>query len=797
MPKAVTVKLTEPLVHRHEAEEASILFAAWNVDDALDGFHAESYPQGKEAAELRGRQSTLYITRGLFRKAAFFTLIFAFFEPPLWCDNSVSPYTRLPLVERCPLPHGVMPVESYSRLFMLPPFWAILVEAVLLFVMSLCVLQEKMLERAFAAAHVKGARHKGFSASRWAMVVGAMWVDLVIYYFVRQQSFRLAPFLRFILMFCCANVRQVFRAASRSGKEFGNIVMFMMGTCLFFAWFVTMVLDDIRDRRGASALSTIGGDNFGSFSAAFYSLFVIMTGAAFPDDIDDVIKNLRWLSLVFYVFMILSFFLFTQLMLAVVYSAYQNNVKEELTTYWKNRSLSLAQAFKAISQRGKGDQSVVKLQTFRKLVKQLTAFPKLKGVLKEENTQIIFQALDDDESGELSVSEFFDACYILQLTFWVTEEDSIFMRYKGESLAGVKDFITSGKLERCFNAILIANSVFIIYQSYLDIGNMTEPLWFDPANLFFSSVYMIDVLLKLLVYSFANYWASPENKFDLGSSITLFVIGMCTIFRPFGGASDDLLRYLNILRILKMGKLLMQVPRFNKMITCIVRLTMIAKDILALIFLTIYIFAVTGQQLFGGLLYKENPVLHGSDYVKNGFTLLNFNDLFGSIETLFTITVCNYMPEYTDAMSLVSKIPHSGMLFQGAYFFIGVSIVFNIFAAYTIDMFLELTQSDLLAGDDDQDEEGDDAQKKGSNGDDAQKKGSDDAESVGSKKDEDTNLERMRKVLWKDGKVLHISEPVQVMKMRMQTKILDGLEEDVKEVQDKIAPTVKRPILVA
>merc|ERR1711865_1227954 len=59
----------------------------------------------------------------------------------------------------------------------------------------------------------------------------------------------------------------------------------------------------------------------------------------------------------------------------------------------------------------------------------------------------------------------------------------------------------------------------------------------------------------------------------------------------------------------------------------------------------------------------------------------------------------------------------------------GFSIVFNIFAAYTIDMFLELTESDDDEGDDDQDEEGDDAQNVV--GDDAQKKGSDDAESVG------------------------------------------------------------------
>jgi len=772
------------LIEKSKDVYEQVAFAAWNVDDALDGFHAKSYPVGEGAADLRKKQSYLQKLNGIFRVVSVLTILFAFFEPPLWCDNKTEPYKRIPLAERCALPGGVVPINSFFHFIALPPFWSIVVEALLLMVLSFCVQQEKSIEKAFADKNYEGRRHKGVDVRSWAIVLTFLWVDLGIYAVCRQQSFRLAPYCRFLLVFSCANVRQVFKSASRCIDEFGNVAIFLMGTVLFFAWLVIMVLDDVRDRRGNSAMSTIGGEEFGSFSDAFYTLFVISTGAAFPDDIDDIIKNIRWFSLIFYVFMILSFFLFTQLMLAVVYEAYQGNVKEDLTTYWRMRSEALGAAFMAMAGPGQKGGRVVHTDTFRLLIKDLVAFPRLKGVLKEGNTDILFAALDDDGSGELSISEFFDACYILQLSFWTTVEDSMFMKKFPNKLAGLKNFILAGKLENCVTVLLLMNSVFVIVESYYDIHNMKQPRWFNSAELFFSGIYMLEVACKLLVYSWPNYWASGENKFDFVVSVTLFLIGICTLFHPFGGLSHDIMRYFNILRILRMMKLLMQVPRFERMSNCIVKLVLISSDIAVLMGLTVWMFAAVGVQMFGGLLYAENPVLVKSEYVKAGYDVLNFNDLWGGFETLFAMMVCNYMPEYTDAMTKVSAIPFAGGIYQGAYFFFAVSIVFNIFTAFTIDLFVELTDGD----DDDEDDEGGGDSADGSDG------GGDDDDV---KNDEDANLTKMIERLKNEGKCLHWIVPAQVMKMRTQTKILDGLMDEVKKVQEQIAPKTQRITLVA
>ena len=44
--------------------------------------------------------------------------------------------------------------------------------------------------------------------------------------------------------------------------------------------------------------------------------------------------------------------------------------------------------------------------------------------------------------------------------------------------------------------------------------------WLD---LFFSFIYIIDVIVKLLVTSFRNYWMSGANRFDFVVSVALFL----------------------------------------------------------------------------------------------------------------------------------------------------------------------------------------------------------------------------------------------------------------------------------
>jgi len=56
--------------------------------------------------------------------------------------------------------------------------------------------------------------------------------------------------------------------------------------------------------------------------------------------------------------------------------------------------------------------------------------------------------------------------------------------------------------------------------------------------------------------------------------------------------------------------------------------------------LIFYEFAVIGSFLFGGVINNEEPI---SSFANGGtdFTLMNFNDLFSSLVTLFALMIVN------------------------------------------------------------------------------------------------------------------------------------------------------------
>merc|ERR1712032_1054664 len=102
------------------------------------------------------------------------------------------------------------------------------------------------------------------------------------------------------------------------------------------------------------------------------------------------------------------------------------------------------------------------------------------------------------------------------------------------------------------------------------------------------------------------------------------------------------------------------------------------------------VFAVLGQQACGGKFYKENPVLKDSPLTQAKYEIHSFNDMGSSMLVLFNMMVNAYMPEYADAIERVLGLPIVGVVYCGAFFFIGVNIAFNIYTAFTIDVFVML-----------------------------------------------------------------------------------------------------------
>lgn len=766
--------LEEPLLKKEPEKPVDIVCAAWVIEDALDGHCADEYPEGEEGKALRHRANRLFRLKKLVFYVLVFLSLMMFFEVPLWCtpvDSSNA--TTWSAKDYCPSPvqdkfyKDVMFVQV-----VIPPKYGMLLEVVCYSVLTFIFLFEYKLSRSLGEKR----RLANCMPERFLIILGLMWLDLGYYYFQWEKGFfapfRFAPYGRLALLFSGARVRWVFSSTWQCLDEFGSVCLFLMGCIVLFAWMLFNIFDDLSDaavKKGADPADVtpaiLAGDEegkyFKSFGTTFVTLFTVMTGAAFPDEVTCAMKQSHWYALIFYPFMGLTFFLFTQLMLAVVYNAYSGETEERLKAFYVTRSKALAKSFSMLAVENGEGSKVIKTDTFSSLVAVLSTWPRFKGRLREQDSQVLFEALDDDGTGELSMNEFFDACSILQYTIWSTSEKSIFWKLKVPGLNAIEKFISSGLLQHCTEVVLVANALFIIVQSVYDFGNTPEPDVFPYIEFFFSVIYMVEVVLKLLVTSFQHYWHLTSNRFDFFVSWVLFVGGTIAFFdvsSSFGDFSfDDLMQYFNILRVLRVLRLCTQVPRLKKMMICIGKFGKVSGDMVILFFISTAALAVVGVQVFGGLLYPGSTNAEG-DFANAGFDVLGFNDMTGAFLALMDMMVTAYQPEYAMAMDEVLpietpfvRIECIGEIYCMAVFFLSVNIAFNIFTAFLIDIFVSLEET----------------------------------EEEGEETEEQKNLVSMKSKYKEMGQVLHFLEPPEVLRLRTLTGVIDGLDEAIQEAQDE------------
>merc|ERR1719316_2468970 len=119
------------------------------------------------------------------------------------------------------------------------------------------------------------------------------------------------------------------------------------------------------------------------------------------------------------------------------------------------------------------------------------------------------------------------------------------------------------------------------------------------------------------------------------------------------------MKYANILRLLRLlrvVKKLKKYPRVQFMVSTVVRMVEAAGDILALLGVVLFFFTTFSVNFFGGLLYEGNEKLEGSDFEEKHWFVFNFNDVIMAFGTWFTQLLCEYAPEWADALWRVSSM---------------------------------------------------------------------------------------------------------------------------------------------
>lgn len=742
-------ELTEPLLGASTRREEQIAFAAFAFENALEGLIANKLPRGRAVIRIRKIRHGLHQWRSLYQCAALMLGFTTLVESPLWCDNSRHHFQAVNATLRCPLPGGAD--ANMSGLPILAPGVTMIIEALCMSLMYMVLSKEESLH-----AVVEGSgggdcmRRAGLQPEVLKPIIEIMFLDL-LHFAVMRKPYRFAPYGRLVLLFYWPRVVAIFAPLWLCFKEFANLVFMMLLLVFVFAWLLTMIVNDIQD-AGSEDTSAIAGEEFATFSDALRSFFALMTGSGFPDIAITIIKNLRWSMAVFFPFILLAWFLFPQLLLAVVCETYQRKHGNDLETWHRARARGIAAAFEALQVKGRKGTPVITIGVFKKFLRALSDNPVLKRSLQQESEHYLFTALDDDGNGVLDFEEFFGASDLVLCEFFVTPKYSLLKRDYGWKLIWTTSFVESGRLDNLINVMLVVNGAFVLAESWMDIQNVLEPHWVEAVEQLFSMFYVVDVIAKLLVISWPTYWASGANRFDFVVTWLLFCAGFIA-FIPGNSWVTPLVRYFNLIRIARLIKLLGRIDRFKKMISSITKLLKLSADLILLLLITDAFYAILGMQLFGGKLYKDNPDLQDSKYIQNGYYVFNFNGMTESIETMVSFTINNYQLEFSEALDIVAGFPHIGLVFCGSYFFFGIGISFNIFTAFTINIFMAMRKLD------------------------AERKNTDGREGDGDLVlEEDRNLKVVIAKCEKEGLCFHMKKPVEAHVSDIHREVFSGLQ---------------------
>jgi len=164
----------------------------------------------------------------------------------------------------------------------------------------------------------------------------------------------------------------------------------------------------------------------------------------------------------------------------------------------------------------------------------------------------------------------------------------------------------------------------------------------------------------------------------------------------FFEVNHELIRYLNLMRLVRILKALNNLPAYEKTVMIVTRMVSTCGDVLCMNLLMIYLWSALGQLLFGGKLYESNPVLKDSDldYFESHFQVYNFNDMICGSITMFFVTITGWVDSVTLATvalhpqwTLEWAIAHT---FWGSFYLSSVLIAFNVWTAFSIDVFTTL-----------------------------------------------------------------------------------------------------------
>nr|XP_023906859.1 two pore calcium channel protein 1-like [Quercus suber]POF18131.1 two pore calcium channel protein 1 [Quercus suber] len=202
--------------------------------------------------------------------------------------------------------------------------------------------------------------------------------------------FRIAPYIR--VVFFMLNFRElratIFILAGILGTYL-NVLALGLLFLLFSSWLAYVMFEDTQQ----------GKIVFTSYGTTLYQMFVLFTTSNNPDVWIPAYKASRWFCLFFVLYVLLGVYFVTNLILAVVYDSFKDQLAKQVSVMDSTRRRILKKAFNLID---KNNHGFLDKEQCIKLFEELNNYRTLPEISREE-FELIFDELDDSHDFKLDI----------------------------------------------------------------------------------------------------------------------------------------------------------------------------------------------------------------------------------------------------------------------------------------------------------------------------------------------------------------------------------------------------------
>lgn len=531
-------------------------------------------------------------------------------------------------------------------------------------------------------------------------------------------------------MLCLSpSATQGLEMVARAVWETRHLYVMIAGFLLAYSWIAAVLYADCWD---------VGGFEFDTYEASFKQMFVLLTTSNYPDISTVLVNDFRPNFLFFFVFVVIGVFLFMNLILSDLYSAYHKVLKAYVLGHFQARESGIQSAFYLLASTVTSEEvdgsilvvalpvwrifysrwlpRVMKSRASRSMADAIFEFVQKHsltdaGLDQDEFCALVMALSDKDMSravhqaiGVVSKPTLRSSTSVYHAPSFVTSAWSAVKKICGYTIEPIIDGLL------CVNIFLLwieTQSILThiwkvhmhneVWQGgiYYASNSWTEP-WLDAFTVFWTLELTLRVLVKGGLRSF---WFEGNMLIRRIEVIVVFLTSVLDLWGkcPFLSCPPNFYKYLILARLLRSSRLFLRRASFQSFLRSLSRTIPALSVVINIILVVHLIYAEIGVQLFGGVLRTSNSALHDTVWTASSYWSNNFNCLSSAVMVLFQQLVVNNWFVVMDAC--VAALGDWCYLYFMSHYVLGVTVLMNFFTAFVIEVWhVELDQAQREPG---------------------------------------------------------------------------------------------------